>query len=140
VNRLAERLDTLVRSSSLACEQQMALFRIITLPCVRSGIFSTRGKVRQRTGQPVDSVDHDDFDQPLADMLEQALERRALHGRTRQTTIIVTCPDKTPAFARLALDERLARLALGVQGIEVLLQTFFGRLPGVDRAAPEQGV
>jgi hypothetical protein len=25
VNRLAERLDTLVRSSSLACEQQMAL-------------------------------------------------------------------------------------------------------------------
>jgi len=35
----------------------------------------------------------------------------------------------------LALDERLARFALGVERIEFLFEAVFGRLAGVDGAA-----
>ena len=41
-----------------------------------------------------------------------------------------------PALARLALDERLACLALGVQRVEVLLETRLRALARIDRAAP----
>src|SRR5579864_8722455 len=72
-------------------------------------------------------------------MAEQLLERRALHARARDPTVIVTSLDQPPPLARLALDERLARLALGVEGIEVLLQPLLGRLAGINGAAPEHG-
>src|SRR5260370_30944910 len=48
--------------------------------------------------------------------------------------------DQAPALTCLALDERLARLALGVEGIEVLLQPLFGRLAGINGAAPQRGL
>jgi len=40
-----------------------------------------------------------------------------------------------PALGALGCDVGLASLALGVQGVELLLQPLLGGLPGVDRAA-----
>jgi len=97
-------------------------------------------KIRQRAGQPVNLVHYHHFDEPLADIAEQVLERRALHARARDPTVIVMSLDQPPPLTRLALDKCLACLALGVEGIEVLLQPFLGRLAGVDGAAPEHGV
>src|SRR6266436_1171573 len=59
----------------------------------------------------------------------------ALHRRAGKASIIISSLDEPPALARLALDERLTRLALRVQRIEVLLKAFFGRLPRIDCAA-----
>ncbi len=94
------------------------------------------GEVGERAGQPVDFVDHHDIDQSLIDVSQQTLQCRSFHGSTRQTAVVVGGLDQTPSFASLALDERFARLALCVQRVEVLLQSFLGRLAGVDRAAP----
>jgi hypothetical protein len=59
---------------------------------------------------------------PSWKMLRRAGWRRPLHGRTRQPTIVIGGLDHTPDLTRLALDERLARLALRVQRVEALLR------------------
>jgi hypothetical protein len=41
------------------------------------------GEVGQRTGQPIHLVDHYDIDDPLADVGQQTLQGRTLHGSTR---------------------------------------------------------
>jgi hypothetical protein len=84
------------------------------------------GEVGQGAGQPIYFIYHHHFDEPLADIAEQALERRALRARAREPAVIVMSLDQPPPLTRLALDERLARFALGVEGIEVLLQPLFG--------------
>jgi hypothetical protein len=95
------------------------------------------GEICQRSGQPVDLVHDHDVNQAMADVFEQPLQCRPLHGPAGHAAIIVGCLDESPAFALLALDECFAGLALGMQRIEVLLQTFFRRLPRVDRAAAD---
>src|SRR3712207_7325234 len=40
-----------------------------------------------------------------------------------------------PALVPLAADIGFARLALGIEGVELLLETLLRRLPGIDRAA-----
>ena len=89
--------------------------------------FHYLGEVGQRSAQAVDLIDHHDFDEPLTDVVQGALQRRALHGRAREPAVIVRVLYQTPALARRALDERLTRLTLGVQRIEVLLQSLLGR-------------
>jgi hypothetical protein len=73
------------------------------------------GEVRQRACQTVDLINHNHLDQPLADMLQQLLERRPLHGGTRETAVVVVVPDQAPALGRLALDEGFAGLSLGLE-------------------------
>jgi hypothetical protein len=93
------------------------------------------GEIRQRAGQPVHFVDHHDIHQPAPDVLQQALQRGALHGPAGDAAVIVVGLEQTPALTRLASDERLAGLALDMERIEVLLQAFLGRLAGVNGAA-----
>jgi hypothetical protein len=94
------------------------------------------GEVGERAGQPVNFVDHHDIDQALIDVTKQTLQRWSFHRSTRQTAVVVSGLDQTPSFTSLALDERFARLALCLQRVEVLFQSFLGRLAGVDCAAP----
>ncbi len=47
------------------------------------------GEVRERAGQPVDLVDDDIIDPPGLDVLEQALERRALEGAAGDPAVVV---------------------------------------------------
>ena len=83
-------------------------------------------EVGERAGQAVNFVDHHDLDQTPIDISQQALQCGSFHGATRQTAVVVRGLEQTPSFTGLALDECFARLALGVQRIEVLLQSFLG--------------
>ena len=92
------------------------------------------GEVRQRAGQSIDLVDDHDVHLAGAHIRQQPLECRPLQGATRITAVVVYLGQKDPAFALLADDEGLACLALGVEGVEVLLQPFLAALAGVERA------
>src|SRR5690606_3854268 len=52
----------------------------------------------------------------------------------RDTAIVILIADQHPALGPLAGNVCLAGLTLGVERIELLLQPFLGRFPGVDRA------
>jgi hypothetical protein len=89
------------------------------------------GEVGQGAGEPIHLVHHYDIDDPLADVGQQPLQGRTLHGSTREPAVVIGGPDQPPAFAVLTLDERLAPLALGVERVKVLLQSLLRGLAGV---------
>ena len=66
------------------------------------------GKIGERTGQPVDLVDHDNSDLAGGDIGEQAFERRAFHRTAREPAVVIARRDRAPAFALLTLDVRFA--------------------------------
>ena len=92
-------------------------------------------KVGERAGQPVDLVGHDDIDTPRTNIGEQALQGRALHRGAGDAPVIVGGGDQAPALVALAADISFTGLALGMQRVELLLQSFLGGFAGVDRAA-----
>ena len=52
-----------------------------------------------------------------------ALSRRPNHRAAGIAAVVVTISNQSPALVRLALDVALARLPLGVEGVEVLFAT-----------------
>src|ERR1019366_7488293 len=94
------------------------------------------GEVRKRPRQPIDFIDDHDVDQSLFDVGQQLFERRTLHRRAGKAAVIICGLAQPPAFPLLTADVCLTGLALRVQRIELLLEALFGRLAGVDRAAP----
>lgn len=92
-------------------------------------------EIGQRAGKPVNLVNHDHVDHPGTDIRQEALEGGALHGAAREATVVIGGLDQTPSFSGLTLNECLTRLALGVQRIEILLQSLFVGPSGVDCAA-----
>ena len=63
------------------------------------------------------------------------LERRPLHRTAGQASVVVHVRKRDPSGMTLAHDIGLARLPLGVERIEFLLEPLVGRLASVDRAA-----
>ena len=92
------------------------------------------GEVGERAGQPIDLVDDDHVDPSRLHIDEQLLERRPIQRAAGEAAVVVTIPNQSPALMRLALDVGLARLPLGVEGIEVLFEPLVGRDPRIDRA------
>ncbi len=93
------------------------------------------GEVGERAGQAVDLVDHHRIDLAGVDIGEQALQGGAFHRAARIGAVVIGGLDQMPAFAGLASYIGLAGLALGMEGVELLLQPFLGRLAGIDGAA-----
>ena len=93
------------------------------------------GKIHQRAGQPVDLVDHDDIDLAGLDVGQQPLERGALQGATGEAAIVIAVGDEDPSLGALAGDIGLAGLPLGIEGVELHLETLLARLAGIDRAS-----
>ena len=93
------------------------------------------GKIIQRAGQPVDLVDDDRIDATRRDVGEQPLQSRPIRRRAGKSAVIISLGQGHPAFVSLAVDERLAGLALRLQRIELLLEPLFGGFARVDRAA-----
>jgi hypothetical protein len=56
-------------------------------------------------------------------------------GAARDAPVVVAVADEHPALGALAGDEGLAGLALGIEGVELHVEPFLARLPGVDCAA-----
>jgi hypothetical protein len=70
-------------------------------------------------GQPVDLVDHHHVDQPALDVRQQAAQCRPLQGAAGDAAVVVAVGHQHPALGALAGDIGLARLALGVEGVEL---------------------
>src|ERR1700733_3438847 len=99
------------------------------------------GEVGERAGQPIDLIDDDHVDPSRLHVDEQLLERWPLHRPAGEAAVVVTIPNQPPALMRLALDVGLARLPLGVEGIEILLKPLLGRdarIDGAPQAAPDR--
>ena len=97
------------------------------------------GKIGKGAGQPVDLVDDDDVNAPGFAVGEQALQGRALQGAAGHAAIVVPGGQRDPAFLLLAGDIRRAGVALGLQGVEVLLEALCRRLARIEGAANRGG-
>ena len=92
-------------------------------------------EIHQAAAEPVDLVDDHDVDPAVLDVGKQSLQRGPLQRAAGEAAVVVTVGNQQPAFRLLAGDVGLASLALGVEAVELLIQAFLARLPGVDRAA-----
>src|SRR5579875_1813842 len=88
--------------------------------------------------QAVHLVDDHAVDLARLDVGQESLERGPLHVAAGKAAVVIAVGQARPALAGLALDERLAGLALGVERVELLLQALFGGLAGVDGAADDR--
>ena len=77
----------------------------------------------------------DRVDPTPGDIGEKTLQRRALHRPAGIARVIVKLRQNAPALVPLALDVGFARLALGVEGVELLFEPFLRGFAGVDGAA-----
>src|SRR5262249_10479014 len=66
---------------------------------------------------------------------QQALQRRSFHVATGEAAIVIAFGQAGPALVSLAADESFGGLALGIQRVELLLQSFLGGLSSIDGAA-----
>ena len=87
--------------------------------------FDDLGEVGERAGQSVDFVHHYDVDFAGANFGQEMLQCRAIEITTRPPPIIIVLRQARPALMTLTSDERLARLPLGLQRVELLLQALF---------------
>src|SRR5438270_13761450 len=62
---------------------------------------------------------------------------RAFGVAAGEAAVVVAVGQAGPALLLLALDVRLTRLALGIEAVELLLQSFLRRLARVDGAADQ---
>ena len=90
------------------------------------------GEVEQRAAEAVDLVDDHAVDLACGDVGHEAFQRRAVHVAAGEPAIVVVLGDALPAFVTLGGDVRFSRFSLGIEGVELLLQSFFGTLPRVD--------
>jgi hypothetical protein len=70
-----------------------------------------------------------------ADIGEELLESGAIHVSAGVAAVVVAGGRQGPTFGTLAGDEGLGGFALRIERVELLFQTFFGGLAGVDGAA-----
>ena len=89
----------------------------------------------ERDFEAIDLVDYDDVDQPSIDILEQALQGRAVQVAAGIGWIIVASRQGLPTLRGLGLDVGLACLPLRMERIELKLQSMFGRFARIDRAS-----
>src|SRR5262249_23246709 len=97
------------------------------------------GKVQQRPAEPVDAMGQHAVDLPGPDVGYEALQRRAVQVAAAVTAVVIARGQRRPAGMGLAVDVRFGGLALGVQGVEILVESFFGAFAGVDGAAHQRG-
>ena len=100
-----------------------------------SSAFDQLRKIKQRTRQPVDLVDHHYVDRACGNICQQLLERWTFQRSARDAAIIVDLGKLGPALRGLAQDIGSTCLALGIKRVEVLLQAFLARFASIDRTA-----
>jgi hypothetical protein len=93
------------------------------------------GEIGERAGQAIDLVGHHRIDLAGLDVGKELLQGRAVHRGAGEAAVIIVLRQTGPALMALAFDVSLAGLALGVQGVERLLQALLGGFAGIDGAA-----
>src|ERR1019366_5097537 len=92
------------------------------------------GKVGQRTCEPIDLVHHDRIHLAVSDVGHQFFQSWPIHIAARESAVIVLGAEDNPSFVLLRMNIRLASLALCIERIKGLVQTFFGGFASIDRA------
>ena len=80
------------------------------------------GEIGKRPCQPVDFVDDDHLEFGGFDVLEKALEGRALHRAAGEAAIVVHGGKRDPSGVPLARYVSLTGFALRIEGVELLLE------------------
>ena len=93
------------------------------------------GEVWQRPRQSIHLVDQDQIDLASANIGEQTLQAGPLQRAAGDAAIVIGRRQGRPPFVTLATGIGFAGLALRIERVERLLEPFFRRLAGVDRAA-----
>jgi hypothetical protein len=89
-------------------------------------------EVGQTPGQAVNLVDHHDVDSPRLDVGQQTLQRRALGVAAGVAGVVVVVGHRNPALDPLAGDVSMPRFLLGIDGVELLVETFVRGYPAID--------
>src|SRR5262245_62312038 len=79
-----------------------------------------------------------DLDLAGTDLGQKPLQRRPCKCGAGIAAVVVVGGQRPPAFMPPALDIGLASVALGVERVEVLLQSFLRGLPGIDCAPADR--
>ena len=93
------------------------------------------GKVGQGAREAVDLVDHHYVNTPGLDVCHQAFEAGAFHVAAGEAGVFVGVLNGHPAFCALAHHKGQACFALGIDGVELLVQAFIRGHTAVDGAA-----
>ena len=97
--------------------------------------FDQLGEIGQGARQPIDLVDDNDIDPVGSNVIEELLQGRAVGGSAREAAIVISGTNQCPTGMGLAADIGLRRIILGIERVEVLIETRLGRDPGIDGAA-----
>src|SRR5258706_2388814 len=93
------------------------------------------GEVGKGLCQAIDLIDDDDVDPPGPDVVQQLLKVGTVSGPARVPAIIIAGPDQGPAGMGLTLYIGRGRIILGIQRVELLIESMIGGDPGIDGAA-----
>ena len=72
---------------------------------------------------------------PRFDIGQQPFQAGPLHVAAREAAIVIDAVSSRPALVPLAHDKGFAGFALGIEGVESLLQALLGGFARIDRAA-----
>jgi hypothetical protein len=94
--------------------------------------FNHFGEVSERSGEAIYFINDDRIDLTRMDIAQELFQCGALHGATRETSVVIVIRQHSPAFMLLAEDKSVAGFALGLERVERLLQSFLGGFAGID--------
>jgi len=89
------------------------------------------GEVPDRSAEPVHLVDDHAVDLAGLGVGEQPPQCGPVHVGARVAAVVVLRGQRGPTFTRLAANVCLSRVTLGVQGVEILVETLLRGLPRV---------
>ena len=97
------------------------------------------GEVEKRAAESIDLVDDHAINLAGLDVFHQSLERRPFDVATGEASVVVAIGYEFPALIGLAANVRLTSVALRIERIVLLIESFFGRLASIDRTANRSG-
>ena len=96
----------------------------------RHGMFLERvdrfREVRQRASQAIDFVNDHAIDRPTLDVGHELFQCRAFEVCSREAPIVVMLGNNDPTLLCLSPDEMLGGLTLGVERIEIAVESLLG--------------
>jgi hypothetical protein len=98
-------------------------------------LFDDLGEVGQGAGESVNFINDDGVDSLRGNIVQKLFQSWPFHVAAGEAAIVIASGDDMPSLVALAEDVSFARLSLGIQGIERLLQPLLGRFAGIDGAA-----
>src|SRR5262249_23968502 len=97
-------------------ERHLVLLECLHQPC----------KVEQRTAESVDTMSQHTIDLPSLDIGRESLECRAVEIAAAIATVVVAGSKRSPTSMGLAVDVCFGGFPLGIERIEILIESFLG--------------